>query len=581
MKLIEALEIMHQERPASAARRTVFLGCGFTPLHLQTFLNAHLQRLSPQAAVEVEVGWFGDLAGNLQRARAGSWDAVAVVLEWPDLDPRLGFRRLGGWAPRLLSDILASARAARQRMQEELKCLAHRSPVVLSLPTLPPAPAGFTAGWQASTWELELRSEVSALAAWAAGQPCIRVLNEQRMDRMSPHSHRRDIQSELRTGFPYTQKHAEILASLLAALMHPPQPRKGLITDLDDTLWRGILGEVGVQGIAWDLDGGCQLHGLYQQLLSALAESGVLIGVASKNEPELVKQAFERRDLHIQRRQIVPFQVHWGPKSQSAGRILEMWNVSAESVVFVDDSPMELAEVKAAHPEIECLLFPKNDPAAAVELLEYLRDLFGKPALHEEDRIRAESLRRPAVTAQPAAASRGTPDELLAQANAEIDIQFSCQPDYGRAFELINKTNQFNLNGRRYTEAEWQRYFDQSGAFRLSVGYRDKFGPLGSISVVLGRVCQRRVHVDSWVMSCRAFSRRIEYQCLRVLFEEFQAEEITLDFRPTARNRPLAEFLSAFGPTHPDFRIDRDSFRRGCPALHHAVFRQNSTFVAA
>src|ERR1044071_3912663 len=192
MKLIEALEIMHQERPASAARRTVFLCCGFTPLHLQTFLNAHLQRLSPQAAVEVEVGWFGDLAGNLQRARAGSWDAVAVVLEWPDLDPRLGFRRLGGWAPRLLSDILASARAARQRMQEELKCLAHRSPVVLSLPTLPPTPAGFTAGWQASTWELELRSEVSALAAWAAGQPCIRVLNEQRMDRMSPHSHRRD-----------------------------------------------------------------------------------------------------------------------------------------------------------------------------------------------------------------------------------------------------------------------------------------------------------------------------------------------------------------------------------------------------
>lgn len=570
MKLIDALEIIHRDRPPSAASRAVYLACGFTPLHLRTFLQAHLQSPRPHAGVEVTVGLFGDLPGNLQRARASSFDGAAVILEWADLDPRLGFRQFGGWGPQLIPDIINSVRAMRARVQDELERLSQTCPVALCLPTLRLAPVAYTAGWQASALELELLYETHALAIWAAGSPRMRVLNSERLDRISPPGKRRDARSELATGFPYTQQHADALASLLAMLLDPPQPKKGLITDLDNTLWGGILGEAGVRGISWD-HAGSHVHGVYQQFLSALAESGALIGVASKNDPKLVDEAFERPDLYIHQRQVFPVEAQWGPKSQSVSRILKTWNIGADSVVFVDDSPMELAEVKGAHPEIECFLFPKNDPAGAFELIEHLRDLFGKSSLSEEDRIRAESLRRTGAVEQAAETGGSALEDFLAQANSEITFQFSHAPDDRRAFELANKTNQFNLNGRRYTEAEWQRYFDQSGAFQMTVGYKDRFGPLGTIAVVLARVSGHSVCVDTWAMSCRAFSRRIEHQCLHFLFDEFRAEEIALDFQPTPRNGPIQEFLSAFGEAQPDFRIGRASFQAACPPLYHSV----------
>src|SRR5258708_40172043 len=105
---------------------------------------------------------------------------------------------------------------------------------------------------------------------------------------------RLDVQSELLSGFPYQLSHASALAELLAALVRNPIAKKGLITDLDDTLWAGILGESGVDGISWHLEQKAHIHGLNQQFLASLASAGVLIAVASKNDPALVEQAFER-----------------------------------------------------------------------------------------------------------------------------------------------------------------------------------------------------------------------------------------------------------------------------------------------
>ena len=163
---------------------------------------------------------------------------------------------------------------------------------------------------------------------------------------------------------PYTTEHADKLASLLALALVPPAPKKGIISDLDDTLWDGIVGEAGADAVTWDLAGHAHMHGLYQKLLASLADSGTLIGVASKNDPAVVAKAFERKDLLLRPEQVFPIEVHWNAKSGSVARILEAWNIAADSVIFVDDSPMELAEVAAAHPGIECVLFPKNDHKA-------------------------------------------------------------------------------------------------------------------------------------------------------------------------------------------------------------------------
>jgi FkbH-like protein len=170
---------------------------------------------------------------------------------------------------------------------------------------------------------------------------------------------------------------------------------------LDDTLWAGILGEVGVEALAWSLDQHAHLHGLYQQFLASLASAGVLVGVASKNDPALVEKAFARKDLLLSREDIFPFEVHWNRKSGSVQRILETWNIGSDAVVFIDDSPMEVAEVKAAFPDMECVVFPKNDYPAFWKMVGGLRDLFGKRAVSAEDELRLRSIRDAGVLREP------------------------------------------------------------------------------------------------------------------------------------------------------------------------------------
>jgi FkbH-like protein len=390
---------------------------------------------------------------------------------------------------------------------------------------------------------------------------------------MSPPAARFDIQSELSSGFPYRLAHASAIAELLAALIRNPTPKKGLITDLDDTLWSGILGEDGIHGISWHLDQQTHIHGMYQQFVASLASAGVLTAVASKNDPALVEQAFAREDLLIAKQSLYPIDAHWGPKSESVRRILETWNVAPDSVIFVDDSPMELAEVNAAFPEMECLVFPKSDPQALWQLLRRLRDLFGKSIVSEEDSIRLQSIRAAAALPGSSNGSTNSLDSFLQEAQATVVFTFGKQKDDHRAFELINKTNQFNLNGKRLNETSWAAYLDDPATFLMTVSYEDKYGPLGKIAVLLGRVQGTIAKINYWVMSCRAFSRRIEQQCLNWLFEEFGLQEIHLDYQQTERNKPIHDFLSSIAatPLDSDARISRARFLEKCPSLFHQI----------
>ncbi|KKL19279.1 hypothetical protein LCGC14_2467070, partial [marine sediment metagenome] len=294
-----------------------------------------------------------------------------------------------------------------------------------------------------------------------------------------------------------------------------------------------------------------------------------MVGVASKNDPGLVKQALQRKDLIVAADSLFPIEAHWEAKSGSVENILRAWNVGADSVVFIDDSRMELAEVATAFPEIEGLVFPTGDDHALPAFLEKLRDLFGKSSVTEEDRLRVSSLRASQHRAGAAAAT--TADAFLAQAEAEISI--ICDKPDQRTFELINKTNQFNLNGRRLDEAAWKARVEDSGQFLISASYTDKFGPLGKIAVVSGRYDSTRPLVDVWVLSCRAFSRRIEHRLLKLLFDRLDAESIWLDFIPTDRNGPLCDFIEtiADGKLENPTLVTRKSFLANCPRLSAKV----------
>jgi len=569
VKLSVALDILQRSRHHQD-RFSVILACGFTPLHLQTFLAAHLQSALPNRRVEIETGLYGDLAGTLERA-TGS-DAIAIAIEFPDLDPRLGYRSLGGWGPAEESDIAGHVHASLQRIRAGIE-KANGTPVAIATPTLRPAPAFHTAGWETGPCELELEQAIASFAASAIKRPLTSVVNARRLLEDSPVERRFDLKSELSTGFPYTLPHADQIGQSLARLIQRPAPKKGLITDLDDTLWKGLVGEVDAEGVSWDLASHSQLHGLYQQLLRALAASGVLVGVASKNDPAVADRALSRRDMLLPKECVFPIEVNWNAKSKSAGRILKAWNIAADSVVFVDDSAMEVAEVKAVWPEMECLLFPGNDPANAEKFLWTLRDLFGKSQVGAEDSLRLESLRRSAEFQTEAEGSAGAPEQFLAETGATMTVEFNPPASDARVLELVNKTNQFNLNGRRYTETEWRKQLEQAGSFAIAVSYEDKFGPLGKIAVLCGRHQESVVHLNAWVMSCRAFSRRIEDRCLEILFEKFGVDEIRFQFERTPKNQHTSDIFERYLGSKPTgaFSLSRARFADRAPVLYHRV----------
>lgn len=574
MKLAEALKIAQTAPPAGAGKFRAHLACGFTPLHLATFLAAHLRRRLPERGVEIRTGVYGDLAGNLARIQEFSCDAGGVVIEWSDLDPRLGVRGLGGWGPKVLEAIQQNVAASASRILRLLEGATRSAPIAVCLPTLPLPPISPLPASQFGRDEILLRRALEDFALMAAEVPGVKLVSQQRLEEISPLPERLDVKSELTAGFPYRVTHASKVAELLAELMQPRSPKKGLITDLDGTLWRGILGEDGVKGISWDLDRHSHIHALYQQLLGALAESGVLIGVASKNDHDLVLEALEREDLLLPKDRFFPLEINWDQKSNSIGKILRAWNVSADAVVFVDDSPLELAEVKALYPEMECLLFRGNDDQAVYQLLGQLRDLFAKQAILEEDAIRVESLRRAREFQDEAQSQPGhSLEDFLKGAEAELTFSPIDAAGEARAFELINKTNQFNINGRRLSGAEFQAALSRPGAVSLLVSYKDKYGPLGKIAVVLGRVEFPVLKIDTCVMSCRAFSRFIEYKCLEHLFENWGVSEIELDYHPTARNEPVREFLLKLlgGEPNSPCSIRHQVFTARKPALFHKI----------
>lgn len=546
MKLSAALKTVAAARARPVDRRLI-LACGFEPLHLRTLLEAHGAERFPSGRLEVTPGVYGDVEGNVLRAASAEGDeaeaqAAALVLEWGDLDPRLGLRSIGAWSGAKSDEIVRDVTARLDRLRRGVAELGMRMRVAVCLPTLPLSFVGATAGTQQSVFETALERALASFADAVARQTNVGVLHPSRLDVVSPVTERHDVRSELAVGFPYRLPHASALASTLLALVFPPPPKKGLITDLDDTLWAGLVGEVGVDAIAWGTSSGAQIHALYQLVLRQLADSGVLLGVASKNEPDVVRAALARSDLLIDGSRIFPVVASWGAKSVSVASILKAWNIAAEDVLFVDDSPMELDEVRQAHPNLECHLFPSKDPAAAVRLFETLRDRFGKPNVTADDALRSESLRANATFENERGVFHDQASFLRSLAGV-VTLHRGPGIDASRAIQLLNKTNQFNLNGERLSEAAFARLLGAEDAFVLQVAYDDRYGPLGTVGVLAGRLGEASVEVLHWVLSCRAFSRHIEHHMLSAVLRLAGAREVRLHFTATQRNGPLQAFL--------------------------------------
>jgi len=325
--------------------------------------------------------------------------------------------------------------------------------------------------------------------------------------------------------------------------------RKCLVLDLDNTLWGGVVGEEGVDGIKIGPgDPAGEAFMTFQQALRALKARGVILALCSKNNPEDVREVFARREMPLCWEDFAVTRVNWQHKHENLREIARLLNIGTDSLVFMDDNPVECELVRRMMPEVHTVCLP-GDPAAYVDCLQAL-DEFEKVALTDEDRHKSEQYRQ---NARRAEVQREAEDlnAFLESLGTRLEL-FTAGPEHlARVHQLFTKTNQFNLTTRRYTQAEIER-FQSEPAWQLRLAsVRDNFGDLGIVGLYLVENKGSSVAIDSFILSCRALGRGIETAMMNQIKRDYllsgRFESLEAMFIPTAKNRPADDFYDKQG----------------------------------
>ena len=314
---------------------------------------------------------------------------------------------------------------------------------------------------------------------------------------------------------------------------------KVLITDLDNVLWAGLAAEDGAEGIQCNSEGVGFRHFLYQGLLAKLKASGVILAAVSRNDLDVAKAPIVTGKTLLMESDFVEILASYEPKSVHIRRLAESLNLGLEAFVFVDDNPIELAEVSTALSLVTCLQFPAHDDQL-VQFLQELTVLFSRRTVSNEDRQRTDMYRRRLEVNNLSSDAGGGADltDFLANLRMELTIFDRSAVDRERAVQLINKTNQFNLNGRRITDDEVAAILAVGGHL-YTAKLDDRTGSHGETLVCL--IDENR-HILAFVLSCRVFQRQVEYAFFCWLVRR-HGNEFQLAYAATDRNTPICEFL--------------------------------------
>jgi FkbH-like protein len=344
-------------------------------------------------------------------------------------------------------------------------------------------------------------------------------------------------------------RYGDLVARLIGA--QRGKSRKCLVLDLDDTLWGGVLGEVGTAGIILG-EGSAQgeAHLALQRYAKLLKERGVILAVCSKNEYTLAETAFrEHPEMVLRRPDIAAFVANWNDKVENLKEIAGRLNIGLDSLVFVDDNPVERARVRGGLPMVAVPELP-NDPALYVRCI-------ADAGYFEAVSFTAEDLRRGEQYATNTAreALRGVSqsvDDFL----RGLEMSVTCGPiepvDLARATQLINKTNQFNTTTRRYSSDEVARFAAAPENLTLQFRLVDRFDDNGLVSVMILRPAGDPgvLELDTWVMSCRVFGRQLEKEAMSIAVEAARGRGIRIlraEYIPTERNGVVSGLFKGLG----------------------------------
>ena len=323
--------------------------------------------------------------------------------------------------------------------------------------------------------------------------------------------------------------------------------RKAIIVDLDNTLWGGVVGDDGLTGIALGPETPTgESFVAFQKYLKTLTDRGIVLNVCSKNDPKFAREPFEQHSAMVLKLDdIAEFRANFEDKATNIIAIAEALNLGLDAFVFIDDSPVECALVRETLPEVWTIEL-KGDPSGFPDLLERAAS-FPVGRLTAEDRRRTASYKA-LETVQEGMESTTDIDSFLRDLTPQVVIETVRDDTVERISQLIGKTNQFKLNGSTFSPVELRERADNVLALRLKDRLQD-YG-IVAVAVLENNQDDGALVVRNWVMSCRVFSRRLEYLTRELITEKAAAaslSRIRLQYVESGRNGLVSPLLDQLG----------------------------------
>ncbi|MBS1813512.1 MAG: HAD family hydrolase [Acidobacteria bacterium] len=341
--------------------------------------------------------------------------------------------------------------------------------------------------------------------------------------------------------------YGELVAPVLAALTG--RSAKCLVLDLDNTLWGGVIGDDGIEGIALGQGHAAGEAFLeFQQYCLRLRERGVLLAICSKNTETLALAAIaEHKAMLLRPEHFAAMQINWNDKATNLRKIARTLNIGVEALVFADDNPFERTLVRRELPEVSVPELP-DDPAGFATTIAR-GGYFESLGLTAEDLARATQYKANADREQMRASATDL-DSYLRSLKMELRYRPFDEANLPRIAQLIGKTNQFNLTTRRYTAEELRGIMADPNAVTLQFALTDAFGDNGTIALVIAYAEEDALRIDTWLMSCRVLGRRMEEAALQGLVEAARSRglsHIVGEVRPTPKNVIVRDLYTRLG----------------------------------
>jgi FkbH-like protein len=351
---------------------------------------------------------------------------------------------------------------------------------------------------------------------------------------------------------PFSKSGEEVLAAEMGRIWRAIRGvrKKCLAIDLDGVLWGGAIGELGVEGVHLDSTGSGSRFRDFQRRVLDLKESGVLLAVISKNNMEdAIAGIREHPSMLLRERDFAAIRANWAPKPDNLVSIASELNIGVDSFVFIDDNPVEREAMQIALPEVAVPDFPDDSAQLEGFMIQVAREYFLQLRHTDEDRTKTEQYRAE-TDRREHRSSFANVEDYLVSLDMHLSVDRLSRINIPRAAQLTQKTNQFNLTGRRYSETQMKAALDDPLLRVYIASLRDRFGEYGNIALCVARISGAVASIELFLMSCRVMGRDVESAFLSSVEMDLRgagAAEAESVYLPTAKNEVVRDFWDKMG----------------------------------